>query len=763
MRHIAFVLPILFLTSCKPGARQEADSIDRQVDSVLSLMTIDEKVGQLTLYTSDWDVTGPTIRAGYKDDIKTGKVGSIFNAFTANYTRDLQKLAIENSRLHIPLLFGYDVIHGHRTIFPIPLGLAASWDMDAIGQSARIAATEASAEGLHWAYGPMVDIARDPRWGRIAEGAGEDTYLGSEIARVMVRGYQGEKLGDLNSVMASVKHFAAYGAAQAGRDYNTVDISDRVLRETYLPPYKAAVDAGAATVMSSFNELDGVPATGSKYLLTDILRKEWGFTGFVVSDYTSVMEMVPHGIAADTAGAAALALEAGLDMDMQAGFYQAALPKLVKAGVVKEATLDQAVRRVLRKKFELGLFKDPYRYSDEKREKAIVMKSEFLAAARDIARRSIVLLKNAPPAAKGNPVLPLSRNEKKIAVIGPLAHARREMIGPWSAAGDWKKAITLLEGITSAVPPGTQVRYAKGCNINDDSTKYFSEAVQTAAAADVVVLAVGEWSGMTGEAASRSSLDLPGVQQQLVEAVYKTGKPIVVVLMNGRPLTIGWIDQHIPAILETWFLGTEAGPAIADVLFGDYNPSGKITVTFPQSVGQIPLYYNAKNTGRPRDPNNKYTSKYLDISNEPLYPFGYGLSYTSFHYGDVSLSNKQVTGQHELTVTCRVTNDGRRAGEEVVQLYVRDLVGSVTRPVKELKGFQKITLAPGESKEVTFILHSEDLAFYRRDMTFGPEAGKFQLFVGGNSRDVKEADFELVGKEKNQYDFLAPRVSKKDL
>lgn len=753
---LPFLILALLGSACYNKSDTRMDRIDQQVDSLLQLMTLEEKVGQLTLYTSDWDVTGPTMRSGYKDDIKAGKVGAIFNAFTAKYTHDLQKIAVEQTRLHIPLLFGYDVIHGHRTIFPVPLGLASSWDLKAIEQSARIAASEASAEGLHWAYGPMVDIARDPRWGRVVEGNGEDTWLGCEIAAAMVKGYQGNKIGDLNSVMASVKHFAAYGAAQAGRDYHTVDISDRVLREVYLPPYKAAVDAGAATVMSSFNELDGIPATANKYLLTDVLRKEWGFNGFVVSDYTSVMELIPHGIAADTASAAEMALEAGLDMDMQAGFYQSALPELVRAGKIKEEALNASVKRILHKKFELGLFADPYRYSDEAREKETVMKAEFLEAARDIGRKSIVLLKNEQQ------LLPLSKSTRKIAVIGPLADARREMIGSWSAAGDWKKAITLLEGIKASVSPGTQVLYAQGCNINDDHTGDIAQALRTASQADVVVLAVGESAQMTGEAASRSSLDLPGVQQKLVEEVQKTGKPVIVVLMNGRPLTVTWIDQHVPAILETWFLGTQAGNAIADVLFGDYNPSAKLTMTFPQSVGQVPIFYNMKNTGRPRDPNNKYTSKYLDISNEPLYPFGYGLSYTTFDYGNVTVG-KEGANPKDLTVMCRVTNRGKKPGTEVVQLYVRDLVGSVTRPVKELKGFQKILLGPGESKDIVFSLHTDDLSFYRKDMSFGPEAGKFKVFVGGNSRDVKAGDFELQETKEGGFDFVVSQTSAKGL
>jgi beta-glucosidase len=735
---LSVVMMVVVIVGCSSRDVEDRDrGVAHRIDSLISLMTLEEKVGQLTLYTSDYDVTGPTIRENYKEDIKAGKVGSIFNAFGAEYTRKLQEMAVKETRLGIPLLFGYDVIHGHRTIFPIPLGEAASWDLAAIETSARIAAAEASAEGLHWTFAPMCDIARDPRWGRMAEGAGEDTYLGSAIAVARVKGFQGDRPGATNTVMACVKHFAGYGAAQAGRDYHTVDMSDRMLREVYLPPYKAAVDAGAATVMTSFNEYDGVPATGSRFLMTDVLRKEWGFDGFVVTDYTSVMEMMAHGVAEDTASAAAMALEAGVDMDMQAGFYQEALPALVKSGKIKEEVVDLSVRRVLQKKFELGLFEDPYRYSDVQREKATVMRPEHLAAARDVARKSIVLLKNE----RG--LLPLAKTVKTIALIGPLANTKKEMIGSWSAAGDWSKAVTLLEGMKAAVSPSTKLLYARGCNINDDSTKYLAEAVRTAKQADVVVLAVGEAAMMTGEAASRASLDLPGLQQQLVEEIHKTGKPVVLVLMNGRPLTINWIDRNIPAVLEAWYGGTQGGHAIADVIFGAYNPAGKLPVTFPKSVGQIPIFYSMKNTGRPMDANNKYTSKYLDESNDPLYPFGYGLSYTSFTYGDVTLSRSSITEQDTLTVTCGVTNTGSRAGEEVVQLYLRDWVGSVTRPVKELKGFRKVVLQPGESKNITFKLSSKDLSYYRKDMTFGTEPGKFEVYVGGNSRDVKSAVFML--------------------
>ncbi len=740
-KYFPLICLLVLLAAC--GKEKPTNRIDSKIDSLISVMTLAEKVGQLSLYTSDWDVTGPTIREGYKDDIKKGRVGAIFNAFTAKYTRELQEMAVKETRLHIPLIFGYDVIHGHRTIFPIPLGAAASWDLEAIEKSDRIAAEEASAEGLHWAFSPMVDIARDPRWGRIMEGAGEDTYLGSRIAEARVRGLQGKGIGEVNSVMASVKHFAAYGAAQAGRDYHMVDMSDRVFREVYLPPYTAAIKAGSATVMTSFNEYDGIPASGSKFLMTDLLRGELKFDGFVVSDYTSIMEMVPHGIAADTASAAALAINAGVDMDMQAGFYEASLANLVKNGEVKEELINTSVRRILKKKFELGLFDDPYRYSNEEREKNTVMKAEFIKAAREIGSKSIVLLKNASLPGQDKQLLPLSKDVKQIAVIGPLADAKREMIGAWSAAGDWKKSVTLLEGIKSAVSTKTNVLYAKGCNINDDSTKYIAEAVRIAKQSEVVVLAVGEGAWMTGEAASRAALNLPGIQQRLLEEILKTGKPIVVVLMNGRPLTINWIQDNIPSILETWFLGTQAGNSIADVLFGDFNPSGKLPVTFPRSVGQIPIFYNMKNTGRPMDRNNKYTSKYLDEENDPLYPFGFGLSYTTFNYGDVKVSKESMTGNEEISVTCSVTNAGKRAGEEVVQLYIRDLVGSVTRPVKELKKFQKILFQPGETKEVSFKINGNDLSFYRKDMTFGFEAGKFEVFVGGNSRDVKMAKFEV--------------------
>jgi beta-glucosidase len=740
MKIVYRIAAVLFITlaACTSSKKDSVSTIDARVDSLLSLMTLEEKIGQLTLYTSDYDVTGPHIRKGYMDDLKAGKVGSIFNALGAGYTRKLQDIAVKETRLGIPLLFGYDAVHGYKTIFPIPLGEAASWDLSIMEKSARITAAEASAEGIHWTFAPMVDIARDPRWGRISEGAGEDTYLGMQVAKAKVKGFQGD-LTTTQNVLACVKHYAAYGAPQAGRDYHTVDMSERTLREVYLPPYKAAIDAGAATVMTSFNEVDGVPASGSTFLLTDILRKEWGFNGFVVTDYTSIMEMMYHGVAGDTASAAALSLNAGVDMDMQAGFFQAALPELVKSGKVKEADINTAVRRILKKKFELGLFEDPYRYSNAEREKETIMKPEFIEASRDVAKRSIVLLKNQ------NQLLPLSKEIKKLAVIGPLGNNKKELIGPWAGQGDGMKCVSVLEGIKAKVSATTQLLFAEGCDFSNPSTAGFAEAIKLAKQADVIVLAVGEAAWMSGEASSRTTLNLPGVQQELANEIFKTGKPVIIVLMNGRPLTIPELDEKAGAILETWFLGTQAGNAIADVLFGDYNPSGKLPVTFPRSLGQVPIFYSAKNTGRPMevDPNNKYTSKYLDESNYPLYPFGYGLSYTTFSYGDIQLSSPEITAKDSLTITCTITNTGTREGEEIVQLYVRDLVGSVTRPVKELKGFQKINLAAGESRAVTFKLTATDLSFYRKDMTFGFEPGKFTVFVGGNSRDTKEASFIL--------------------
>ncbi|WP_346316050.1 beta-glucosidase BglX [Chitinophaga sp. YIM B06452] len=737
------IFTICLLMSVTAYAQQPQQTFLR---SLLQKMTLEEKIGQLNLLTSDMDVTGPFMKENYKQDILSGACGAIFNAYTPQYTRMLQDMALK-TRLKIPLLFGYDVIHGHKTIFPIPLGEACTWDLGQMERSARIAAEEASADGLHWTYSPMVDIARDPRWGRVAEGTGEDTWLGVQIAQAKVRGYQGKDLSAPNTLLACVKHFALYGAIEAGRDYNTVDMSRRQMYQFYLPPYKAAVDAGVASVMTSFNEIDGIPATGNKWLLTDLLRKEWGFKGFVVTDYTSINEMINHGIVKNEYEAGELALKAGVDMDMQGSVYATQLKKLVADKKISMQTIDQAVYRILEAKYKLGLFKDPYRHNDSVKAKEVIMSAEKLKAAREIAQRSIVLLKN-----EGG-LLPL-KPQGNIALIGPLGDSQKDMIGNWSAAGDFKKAVTLLQGLKAK---NLNVTYAQGANVTDDSVllgklnippgnaaEMEKEALDLAQRSELVILALGESQGMSGEAASRSDIGIPHSQKRLMEAVLRTGKPVVLVLMNGRPLTLEWEDQHVPAILETWFLGTEAGNAIADVLLGEYNPSGKLTMTFPRNTGQIPIYYNRKNTGRPLDPNNKYTSKYLDVSNEPLYPFGYGLSYTKFLYSDIRISKNTMNAAERLQVSVTVSNKGDYDGEEVVQLYIRDVTASVNRPLKELKGFQKIFLKKGAKQDVVFTITIEDLKFYDRNMQYTWEPGEFRVQVGTNSRDVKEVSFNVV-------------------
>lgn len=740
-----FVFCLIAFSSCNQESNKvkltnEDKTIEKKIDDLLSKMTLEEKIGQMNQYTGNGAATGP-IKAREKDieDLKKGYVGSMLNVIGAENTREMQKLVMENSRMKIPLIFGLDVIHGYKTIFPIPLGEAASWDLDAIEQSARIAAIEASAAGIHWTFAPMVDIARDPRWGRIMEGAGEDPYYGSLVAKARIHGFQGKSLKDDGSIVACAKHFAAYGCAEAGRDYNTVDISNRVLHEIYLRPFKAALEAGVGTFMNSFNEIDGTPATGNSYLVQETLKGEWGFRGFVVSDWNSIGEMVNHGIAKDKGEAAMIAANAGNDMDMETSAYRDSLVSLVKAGKVKEITIDQAVRRVLRIKFQLGLFDDPYKYCHPEKEKSQLLSPEHIKAAREGARKSIVLLKNE------NNTLPLKTDVRTIAVIGPLADSKIDMIGGWSAQGEGKDAVTLLEGIKTAVSSTTNILYTKGCDIWGDSSNTFKVAISLAKQADVVVMAIGESGTMSGEARSRANINIPGKQEDLVREILKTGKPVVIVLMNGRPLTINWLAGNVPAILESWFLGSQAGNAIADVLFGKYNPSGKLPVTFPYAVGQIPIYYNHKNTGRPKVDNiNPYCSKYTDIPNEPLFPFGFGLSYTTFEYSTLKLSTNQMKMKDSLTVSLTVKNTGQSDGEEVVQLYIRDLVGSVTRPVKELKGFRKVMIKTGESKDISFTLKSSDLAFYTKDMSFKAESGDFKVFVGTNSDDCKEASFSLT-------------------
>ena len=726
-------ISLVLAVSCAGPARKEVRSSDR-VESLLSKMTLDEKVGQLVLFTSDWSVTGPSMRQGYIDDIRAGRCGNIFNAYTAEYTRKLQEIAVNETRLGIPLLFGYDVIHGFRTVFPINLGISASWDIDAVEESARIAAREAAAAGLHWTFSPMCDICVEPRWGRVSEGAGEDPLLGSRISAAMTRGYQGGDLSDPSTVLACIKHYAAYGAPQAGRDYNTVDMSERWLREFYLPPYKAAVDAGALSVMASFNELDGVPATANYHLMQEILRDEWGFQGFVVTDYTGINEMVCHGYAADEADAGQLAINAGIDMDMQSAAFFNYLKEQVESGAVSRKTLDRAVRRVLNVKEALGLFDDPFRYCSEEREASETLTDANKAFARKLASESMVLLKN-------DGVLPLVKGEK-VAVIGSLAASRDDLLGTWRAAGEVDKVPASILDAIREYNGAANVVYAEGCKEQGDDRSGFAAALAAAKRAKKVVLVIGENCHWSGEAASRSDIRIPGVQSELLEKIAATGKPVAVVLLNGRPLDLSAESETAGAILEAWYPGTMGGYAAADVLYGEYNPSGKLSITFPRNLGQVPVYHYAKNTGRPYvHPEAKYESRYLDVPNEPLYAFGHGLSYTSFDYSDITLSAPSFAGDGSLTASVTVTNTGAVAGTETVQLYIRDIVGSVTRPVKQLKDFTRVTLGPGASETVSFTIGKETLSFWRQDMTFGPEAGDFKLFIGGASDAVKEAEF----------------------
>ncbi len=740
--YIFLILSLILFVSCSTEESEDVKTFQSgqeyrtQIDSILAIMTLEEKVGQMTQFTSSWDVTGPAIDENYKSHIKAGRVGSVFNAHSAGYTRELQKIAVEETRTGIPLIFGYDVIHGFKTIFPISLGEAASWDLEIIEQSSRIAACEASAAGLHWTFAPMVDVSREPRWGRISEGAGEDPYLGSKIAVARVRGFQGDDLKDITTVVACAKHFIAYGEPQAGRDYHTVDISERTLRDIFLPPFKMALEAGVGTVMTAFNEYDGMPATGSRYLLTDLLKDELNFKGFIVTDYTSINELVPHGVARDEKDAARLAVIAGADMDMQGGTYMENLVQLVEEGEVDLALVDEAVRRILEIKFKLGLFEDPYRYSDEDREKATIMKPEYVEAARNIGRKSIVLLKN------DSAILPLENITGRIALIGPLGNTN-EVLGSWHGAGNYDHAVSLFKGLKENAPKGVSIQYAKGVDVANNDRSGIDQAVALALQSDVVILALGESEHMGGEAASRAQIGIPGAQMALFDAIKATGKPIIVVLMNSRPLAIPQLDEQADAILETWFLGTQAGNSIADVIYGKYNPSGKLPVTFPRSLGQVPIYYNSKNTGRPLNPMEKYTSRFLDESNDPLYPFGYGLSYTSFGYSDLTVEKATYQMDEEIRISVKVSNFGDRKGEEVVQLYVRDLVGSVTRPVRELKGFQKILLEPGQSRFLSFVLTQKDLAFTTKSMEFKAEPGDFKFWVGGSSTADLTGNFNI--------------------
>ncbi|MFR0678491.1 beta-glucosidase BglX [Dysgonomonas mossii] len=734
--------------------------MDRFIDDLMSKMTIEEKIGQLNLPGSGDIVTGQAKNSDIAGKIKKGLVGGLFNIKGVEKIKDVQRVAVEQSRLGIPLIFGMDVIHGYETVFPIPLGLSCSWDMDAIEKSARIAAIEASADGICWTFSPMVDISRDPRWGRVSEGNGEDPYLGGQIAKAMVRGYQG--VGDKtfttnNQIMSCVKHYALYGAGEAGRDYNTVDMSRQRMYNEYFYPYQAAVDAGVGSVMASFNEVDGVPATGNKWLMTDVLRKQWGFKGFVVTDFTGINEMVDHGIG-DLQTVSARALRAGIDMDMVGEGFLTTLKKSLDEGKVTEADINRACRLILEAKYKLGLFTDPYKYCDVSRVKKEVYAPEHRALARKIASESFVLLKN-------DNVLPLGK-KGTIAVVGPLGNTRENMPGTWSVAADFNKATTVVDGLKAVVGNKANVVYAKGSNLTTDPVleqratlfgrdlkrdgrteeELRNEALQIAKNADVIIAALGESSEYSGESSSRSEIGIPDIQQRLLKELLKTGKPVVLVLFTGRPLTLTWENENVPAILNVWFGGTEAAYAIGDILFGDVNPSGKLTTTFPQNVGQIPLYYNHKNTGRPLADGKwfeKFRSNYLDVSNDPLYPFGFGLSYSNFDYSDVKLSSTQIDANGELTASVTVTNNSKVDGAEVVQLYIRDVVGSVTRPVKELKGFEKVFIKAGESKTVNFKITPEMLKFYDYDLNFVFEPGDFDVMIGGNSRDVKNARFTL--------------------
>ncbi|AJW64715.1 beta-glucosidase BglX [Elizabethkingia bruuniana] len=727
------------------------------VDQLIAKMTLDEKIGQLNLPSSGDFTTGQAQSSDIGKKIEQGLVGGLFNIKGVGKIRDVQKVAVEKSRLKIPMIFGMDVIHGYETTFPIPLGLSASWDMDLIQRSAQIAAQEASADGINWTFSPMVDVSREPRWGRVSEGSGEDPYLGSQIAKAMVYGYQGKDLSLKNTILACVKHFALYGAPEGGRDYNTVDMSHIRMFNEYFPPYKAAVDAGVGSVMASFNEVDGIPATGNKWLMDDVLRKQWGFNGFIVTDYTGINEMIQHGMG-DLQQVSALAMNAGIDMDMVGEGFLTTLKKSISEGKVTEQQITTAARRILEAKYDLGLFDDPYRYTDEKRSKTEVFNKANREEARNIAAQSMVLLKN------DKQILPLKASGT-VAVIGPLANNNENMTGTWSVASRTKDAVSIMTGLKETVK-GVNFIYAKGSNVfydakmeekatmfgkvsNRDSRSkeaLLKEAVETAKKADVVVLAMGETAELSGESSSRANIEIPQAQKDLLAELKKTGKPIVMVLFTGRPLVLNDENKQADAIVNAWFAGSEAGYAIADVLYGKVNPSGKLPMTFPRSVGQVPIYYNAKNTGRPLSDDKsdkcefeKFRSNYIDECNTPLFPFGYGLSYTSFGYSDVQLSKTQLSGNDQLTASITLTNNGKYDGNEVVQLYIRDMVGSVTRPVKELKGFQKVFLKAGESKKVSFTITPEDLKFYNSELKYDWEAGEFDIMIGTNSHDVKHA------------------------
>lgn len=743
--NILFIILVSFSSFGQKAKKESIIKIKPKaefVSELMSKMTVDEKIYQLVQFTSDGTTTGPISGDNFITRIQQGKAGSILNATGAKETREIQRINLANSRLKIPLLFGHDVIHGYKTIFPINLGMAATFDPKSVELAARIAATEASSGGVHWTFAPMVDIARDPRWGRISEGSGEDNYLGTQMAIANVKGFQGDDLSKNNTILACAKHFAAYGAAEAGRDYNTVDMSERVLRDTYLPPFKAMVDAGVKTFMTSFNEISGVPSTANSFLLRDVLKEEWKFDGFVVSDYTGINEMIAHGFAKDDQDAAQLAINAGLDMDMVGATYMNTLKKSYEEGKVTIDIINDACKRVLDAKYDLGLFEDPYRYSNEKREKETIYKPEFLEAALAVANNSLVLLKN------NNALLPLNKNQK-IAFVGPLVSDDKNIIGSWAALGDRNGyATSVKEGVLKLLGNTQNVTFDDGVEIQSTNKTMMQKAIENAFKADVIVAVMGESENMSGEAGSKTNIDLPGLQKEFLAELKKTGKPIVLVLMNGRPLTISWENDNMDAILEAWWPGTRGGDAIAQTLFGVNNPNGKLPITFPRSVGQIPIYYNHKNTGRPylgaTDPEQKYKSRYTDSDNSPLFPFGFGLSYTNFSYANLKISTNKISRNETLRISVNVTNSGNYDGAETVQLYIKDVVGSVTRPVKELKRFEKVVIKKGETKTISFEITSDDLKFYDKNMKFTAESGDFEIFVGGNSDTNYKETFELI-------------------
>ena len=751
MKKLGF---ILLLLASFINAQGQDEKMNKFISDLMNKMTVEEKIGQLNLTTAGGFVTGSAVNEMTHQKLQKGQIGGMLNALSLSSMRAFMDIAVKESPHHIPLLFGMDVIHGYQTIFPIPLAMSCLWDMALVEKSARIAAQEATANGIAWTYSPMVDIARDPRWGRIAEGAGEDPWLGSQVAKALVKGYQGNDLSLDNTMMACVKHFALYGAVEAGRDYNTVDMSKVTMYNDYLPPYKAAVEAGAGSIMTSFNVVDDIPSSGNRWLLTELLRNQWGFKGFVVTDYTAINEMINHGMG-DLQTVSALALKAGTDMDMVGEGFLATLKKSLDEGKITVNDINLACRRVLEAKFKLGLFTDPYHYMNEERAKKDLMTPENLKAAREIATRSMVLLKN------DKQILPLKKSGT-IAVIGPLGDSKKDMIGTWAIAGNQDKISTIVEGLRNIGGNSVTVLYSKGSELTDNPLllksdspsspdqknssetvtspeQLLKEALQAADKADVIVAVLGEPSAWSGEASSMSDIGIQKVQQNLLKALLGTGKPVVLVLINGRPMTLPWENANVSAILEAWAGGTETGNAVADILFGDYNPSGKLTTTFPISVGQIPLYYNHKNTGRPMDSNNKFTSKYLDISNDPLYPFGYGPSYTTFEYGDIKLSKSELKGDEKLTASVTLTNTGKVTGEEVVQLYIQDPAASISRPVKELKNFKKVLIQPGEKKDINIEITTNDLKFYNSDLKYDWEPGDFVIYIGSNSRDVKSA------------------------